>query len=81
MGMETEELAEKMYQLVADTENGRYAPKELFKDMLNKYKKDGVNKSKCKVALKSLIEGEKLAYTVLNGSCSSMICLFGTEEN
>jgi hypothetical protein len=80
MGMETQELADEMYKIVAESDGGRYAPKDLFRVVLDKYKSEGVNKSKCKVALKTLIEGEKLAYTVLNGSCSSMICLFGTEE-
>jgi len=81
MGLANEVLAEDIYNMVADT-NGeqRYKPQDVFKAMITKYKDDGVNKKDCKAALRTLIEKEKLVYTVLNGSCTSMVGMPGCEK-
>ena len=78
--METKILAEEMYNLVSDNQGiERYKPQDIFKIMIDRYKDDGVNKRGCKEALKSLIQSEKLLYTVLNGSCTSIVGLPGCE--
>jgi len=53
----------------------------MFKILIEKYKEEGVNKKDCKTALKTLINNEKLVYTVLNGSCTSMVGIPGCEED
>ncbi|MBU2515646.1 hypothetical protein KJ966_30385 [bacterium] len=81
MGIEIQTLADDMFNLVADTDGtGRYKPQDIFKILMDKYKSEGVNKKDCKSALKTLIQNEKLIYTVLNGSCTSMVCLPGCED-
>ena len=81
MGIETQILAEEMYNLVAESGAERYKPQDMFKILTEKYKEEGVNKKDCKTALKTLINSEKLVYTVLNGSCTSLVGLPGCEEN
>ena len=81
MSLDTQTLAEEMYNLLAETDGvARYKPQDMFKAMIEKHKDKGVNKKDCKEALKTLIQAEKLTYTVLNGSCTSMVCLPGAEE-
>jgi hypothetical protein len=68
--------------LVSEThEVERYKPQDVFKVIIEKYKDKGVNKRDCKAAMKTLIESEKLVYTVLNGSCTSLVGLPGCEED
>ncbi len=81
MGIETQILAEEMYNLVTESGAERYKPQDMFKILIDKYKEEGVNKKDCKTALKTLITDEKLVYTVLNGSCTSMVGLPGCEED
>lgn len=81
MGMDTQSLAEDMYKMVVETDGiARYKPQDMFKEMMEKHKEKGVSKRDCKEALKSLIQEERLTYTVLNGSCTSMVCLPGSED-
>ncbi|MBU2648596.1 hypothetical protein KKI24_28065 [bacterium] len=81
MGIDIKVLADDMYNLVADNHGiERYKPQDIFKVMIKKYADDGVNKKDCKTALKELIQSEKLVYTVLNGSCTSLVGLPGCEE-
>jgi hypothetical protein len=81
MSIKVETLADDIFNLVSDNEGaGRYKPQDIFKILINKYKNEGVNKKDCKTALKSLTKNEKLVYTVLNGSCTSMVCMPGCED-
>ena len=81
MDIDIQTLAEEMYNLVAETHGvERYKPQDVFKVMTKKHKDQGVSKRDCKAALKTLIESEKLVYTVLNGSCTSLVGLPGCEE-
>lgn len=81
MGMDTQKLADNMYDLVVETHGvERYKPQDIFKIMMDRFKADGVGKKDCKVALKTLIQSEKLVYTVLNGSCTSLVGLPGCED-
>ncbi len=81
MGLDMQILADEMYKMVAETDGiARYKPQDMFKEMIEKHKDNGVNKKDCKAALKTLIQSEKLTYTVLNGSCTSMVCLAGCED-
>lgn len=81
MAMEIPMIADEMYNLIVETHGTeRYKPQDIFKVMMEKHKDEGVNKKSCKEALKSLIKSEKLVYTVLNGSCTSLVGLPGCEE-
>lgn len=81
MGMDTQELASNIYDFVAEMHGKeRYKPQDIFKIMIDRYQNEGVNKKSCKEALKTLIQSEKLVYTVLNGSCTSLVGLPGCEE-
>lgn len=82
MGLSQQTLAEEMYTFVAETEGiPRYKPQDIFKVMTERFKDSGISKRDCKAALKTLINDERLVYTVLNGSCTSMVCLPGHEED
>ncbi len=81
MGLAMQTLADDMYKMVAEIDGiARCKPQDIFKEMIERYKDKGVSKKDCKKALKTLIQTEKLTYTVLNGSCTSMVCLAGCEE-
>ncbi|MBU3914417.1 hypothetical protein KKA14_02695 [bacterium] len=82
MSMDIQILADEMYGLVAETHGvERYKPQDVFKVIIEKYKDEGVSKKDCKVAMRTLIESEKLVYTVLNGSCTSLVGLPSCEED
>lgn len=81
MGMDIQLLADDIFKLVADNQGiERFKPQDVFKIMLKKHESEGVNKKDCKAAMKTLIQSEKLVYTVLNGSCTSLVGLPGCEE-
>lgn len=81
MGMDIQVLAEDIYNLVAENQGiERYKPQDIFKVMIEKHQDEGVNKKACKSALKTLMQSERLVYTVLNGSCTSLVGLPGCEE-
>lgn len=81
MGLDIQILAEDIYNLVADSHGSdRYKPQDAFKVVIEKHKNEGVSKRDCKMALKTLIDSEKLVYSVLNGSCTSILGLPGSEE-
>lgn len=81
MGMDTQTLANHIYDLVEKNHGiERYKPQDIFKMMIDDFKDQGVNKKACKEALKTLIQSEKLTYTVLNGSCTSLVGLPGCED-
>jgi len=80
MGMDIQTLADEMYNLIAETHGvERYKPQDVFKVMTDKHKDKGVNKKDCKTALRTLIDSEKLVYNYLNGSCTSLVELPGSE--
>lgn len=79
--MDIQILADHMYNLVAENHGvERYKPQDIFKIMLERFDGEGINKKNCKEALKTLIQSEKLTYTVLNGSCTSLVGLPGCED-
>ncbi len=80
MSIETQALAEEIFNIVVESDAERYKPQDIFKILLEKHKDEGINKKDCKTALKDLIQKEKLTYTVLNGSCTSMVCLPDSEK-
>lgn len=81
MNMESQKLADNIYNFVAENQGiERYKPQDIFKIMMDRYKVEGVSKKDCKAALKTLMQSEKLVYTVLNGSCTSLVGLPGCEE-
>ncbi len=80
MGLDIQILADDMYNMVAESQGvERYKPQDVFKVMIKKHLDNGVSKKDCKAALKMLIESEKLVYNYLNGSCTSLIELPGSE--
>jgi hypothetical protein len=80
MGVDIQVLADDMYNLVAENQGKeRYKPQDVFKEMIQKNLDKGVSKKDCKAALKTLIESEKLVYNYLNGSCTSLVELPGSE--
>lgn len=81
MGLDIQVLADDMYNLVAENQGvERFKPQDIFKIMIDRYKSEGLSKKDCKAALKTLIQSERLVYTVLNGSCTSLVGLPGCEE-
>ena len=69
MAVDTETLANEMYEMVAEVHGvKKYKPGDVFKAMVKKYKEEGVSKKDCKAAMKILIDSERLVYTYFNGS-------------
>lgn len=69
MAIDLDLVAEDMFKMV-ETDHGvkKYKPSDLFKAMIKKYDTEGLSKKDCKVAIRKLIDSERLVYTYFNGS-------------
>ena len=64
-----EELAEAMYQLVAEAAGKKkLKPMDLTKAMMERYGPDRCSKADCKKAIKMLIDSGRCIYTYYGGS-------------
>lgn len=63
----TEEIAEAMYKMVADSAGmKKYKASDLTKAMMQQF--EGADKAACKAAIRSLIDSGRLVYSYFGGS-------------
>lgn len=69
MAVDLNQVAEDMFKMVEEVHGvKKYKPSDLFKEMVKKYKDEGLTKKDCKAAIRTLIDSERLVYTYFNGS-------------
>ncbi len=69
MAVTTEEVADAMYELVAEYQGRKkFKPGDLIKDMIEKYGEDEVDKKLCKGAIRILMDSGRCVYTYFGGS-------------
>jgi len=69
MAVDLNQVAEEMYQMVAEVHGvKKYKPSDVFKAMVKKHGDEGLTKKDCKSAMRILIDSERLVYTYFNGS-------------
>ncbi len=69
MAVTTEEVADAMYELVAEYQGRKkFKPGDLIKTMIEKYGEDEVDKKLCKSAIRILMDSGRCVYTYFGGS-------------
>ena len=69
MAVTTEQVAEDMYELVAEYQGRKkFKPGDLIKAMKEKYGEDQVDKKLCKAAIRILMDSGRCVYTYFGGS-------------
>ncbi len=69
MAVTTEEVADAMYELVAEYQGRKkFKPGDLIKAMIEKYGEDEVDKKLCKGAIRILMDSGRCVYTYFGGS-------------
>jgi hypothetical protein len=69
MAVPTEELAEAMYQMVAECQGKKnLKPADLIKTMVARYGEASCSKNDCKQALRQLIDSERCVYSYFGES-------------
>ena len=69
MAVTTEQVADAMYELVAEYQGKKkFKPGDLIKAMKEKYGEDEVDKKLCKAAIRILMDSGRCVYTYFGGS-------------
>ena len=69
MAVTTEEVADAMYELVAEYQGRKkFKPGDQIKAMIEKYGEDEVDKKLCKGAIRTLMDSGRCVYTYFGGS-------------
>ena len=69
MAVDLNQVADDMFKMVEEVAGiKKYKPSDVFKEMVKKYKDEGLTKKDCKAAMRILIDSERLVYTYFNGS-------------
>ena len=69
MAVTTEEVADAMYELVAEYQGRKkFKPGDLIKAMIEKYGEAEVDKKLCKAAIRILMDSGRCVYTYFGGS-------------
>jgi len=69
MAVTTEEVADAMYELVAEYQGRKkFKPGDLIKAMIEKYGEAEVDKKLCKGAIRILMDSGRCVYTYFGGS-------------
>ena len=69
MAVTTEQVADDMYELVAEYQGRKkFKPGDLIKAMKEKYGEDEVDKKLCKAAIRILMDSGRCVYTYFGGS-------------
>ena len=69
MAVTTEEVADAMYELVAEYQGRKkFKPGDLTKAMIEKYGEAEVDKKLCKAAIRILMDSGRCVYTYFGGS-------------
>ncbi len=69
MAVPTDELAEAMYQMVAECQGKKnLKPADLIKAMIARYGEANCSKNDCKQALRTLIDSERCVYSYFGES-------------
>ena len=69
MAVTTEQVAEAMYELVAEVQGKKkLKASDLTKEMIRKFGEGECDKKKCKAAIRSLMDSGRCVYTYWGGS-------------
>jgi hypothetical protein len=69
MAVSTEELAEAMYQMVAEYQGKKnLKPADLIKAMIARYGEAACSRTDCKLALRTLVDSERCVYSYFGES-------------
>ena len=69
MAVTTEQVADAMYELVAEYQGKKkFKAGDLIKAMIEKYGEDEVDKKLCKAAIRTLMDSGRCVYTYFGGS-------------